>query len=135
MMKKAWPTTVAAGQLLCFDDEIILAIDSQPTSYPLDPTTAVFLTYQGFKGEPLAPRTRASGTDNFIQINDGPTYQFAVLTEQAQQTLRTELHHWYLRRVKVKEHRRDGPTFLLYRDLSYEQIQEYKREFGVSLYG
>lgn len=133
--RSAWPTVVKAGQLLCFDEALMLSIDKRQIHYPLDSATAVLLTYQGFKGEYLAPRTRASGTDNFIQIDDGQAYQFAVLTEQAQQQLRTELHRWYLRKVKVKEYRQDGPTFLLHRDLSYEQIQGYKREFGVGLYG
>ncbi len=113
----------------------MLTVNGQHNRFSLDASTQVRLSYQGFKNEQLAPRIWASGVDNFIRINGGETYCFAVPTERVQTSLRAELRRWYLGNVAVKEHRRDGPTFLLHRDLSYEQIQAYKKEFGVELYG
>lgn len=137
LIRRRWPDPIILeqGYLTTALNGVTLTVGGQETTFPLLPATSVKLTYQGFKGEQLAPRIWASGIDNFIQFNDGETYRFEVLTEQAQANLRNELRRWYLLKVKLKEHRRDGPTFLLHRDLSYEQIQAYKQEFGVGLYG
>lgn len=137
LIRKRWPDPeiLAAGYLTTAIDSVTLTIGGQGITFPLQASTAVRITYQGFKGEQLAPRIRATGIDNFIQIDGGETYRFEMPTEQAAANLRNELRRWYLLKVKVKEHRRDGPTSLLHRDLSYEQIQAYKQEFGVSLYG
>jgi hypothetical protein len=129
------PTETEVGSLTTAARQVVLCVDGRETSYALDASLRVILTYQGFRNEHLAPRIRASGIDNFIQLNEGEFYRFEVLTEQAQENLRRELRRWYHLKVKIKEHRRDGLTFLLHRDLSYEQIQAYKQEFGVSLYG
>lgn len=126
---------VELGHLTSGEEELTLSIDGQETRFPLDTLTSVELTYRGFKNEALTHRIRATGLDNFIQMNGGETYRFEVLTEWAQENLRVELRRWYLRKVSVKEHRQGGPTFLLHRNLSYEQIQAYKQEFGVNLYG
>jgi len=48
--------------------------------------------------------------------------------------LQALLRSWYHRRISIKEYCQDSRTFLLGRNLSYEQIQAYKQEFGVSLY-
>ncbi len=136
-IKKRWPSPrmVAEGALSSKSHELQLLIHDKQQVFQIDETLQITITYQGFRGEQLAPRIWASGFDNFIQFNDGETYRFEMPTEQAQENLRGELRRWYLLKVRLKEHRRDGPTFLLHRDLSYEQIQAYKQEFGVSLYG
>jgi hypothetical protein len=126
---------VEIGHVTADEEALTLRVDGQQSRFLLDASTLVELTYRGFKNEALTTRISATGIDNFIQINRGETYRFEVLTEPAQENLRVALRHWYQRKVAVKEHRQDGPTFLLHRNLSYEQIQAYKREFGVNLYG
>ncbi|MDO7849125.1 hypothetical protein Q5H92_22370 [Hymenobacter sp. M29] len=136
-IRKNWPDRfiTAEGHLLSTGKELLLNIGQQRITFPLNAATTVEITYRGFKGEHLTNRITASGIDNFIQFNEGEVYRFEVLTAQAQETLRNEVRRWYHLKVQVKEWRRDGPTFLLHRDLSYEQIQAYKQEFGVGLYG
>jgi hypothetical protein len=129
------PNQIELGYLTSCEDALTLTIGGTEVYFPLDTSTVIELTYRGFKNEALTPRIRATGIDNFIQINGGETYRFEILTELAQENLRVELRRWYLRKVVVKEHRQDGRTFLLHRNLSYEQIQAYKQEFGVNLYG
>lgn len=136
-LKNSWPDwfILAEGYLLSTSDTLVLAIGEQEEAFPINALTSVEITYRGFKRERPTNRIRAGGIDNFIQVNGGETYRFEMLTEQARENLRQELRRWYLLKVKLKEHHQDGPTFLLHRGLSYEQIQAYKQEFGVSLYG
>lgn len=133
--KERGPYFAEIGQLVSSIGELTLTVEGHETSFGLHPATRVMLTYRGFKNEALTTHIWATGIDNFIQIDGGETYRFEMPTEQAQEALRQELRRWYHLNVKVKEQRQDGPTFLLHRGLSYEQIQAYKQEFGVSLYG
>jgi len=133
--KERGPGFAEIGQLVSSTDELTLTVEEYETSFALHPATQVMLTHRGFKDEVLTTRIWATGIDNFIQIDGGETYRFEMPTEQAQEALRRELRRWYHLKVKVKEQRQDGPTFLLHRGLSYEQIQAYKQEFGVGLYG
>ena len=137
LIKRSWPARfiLKEGYLVGTIDSIMVSIGGRESFFPIDAFTAVEITYRGFKDERLTQRISASGFDNFIRLNSGETYRFEVLSEQAQENLRNELRRWYLLKVKVKEYRQDGPTFLLHRNLSYEQIQAYKQEFGVNLYG
>ena len=136
LFKKCWPAKfiLEEGYLTSSDDALAFRIGEQEILLPLNATTTVELTYQGFEGERLTTRIRASGVDTFIQLNGGKTYRFEMPSEGQQELLRNELRRWYHLKVRVKEHRSDGLTFLLHRDLSYEQIQSYKQEFGVSLH-
>lgn len=95
--------------------------------------THVTIRYEGYAGE-LVGRTNLSGIENFISLNKGPNLRFWVPDEWVTLDLQTILRSWYLRKVPLREYCMDSRTFLLTRDLSYEQIQIYKREFGVSLY-
>jgi hypothetical protein len=133
--KERGPYFTEIGQLASSIDELMLTVEGHDTSFGLHPATQVMLTYRGFNNEVLTTRIRTTGIDNFIQINRGETYRFEMPSEQAQEALRRELRRWYHLKVKVKEQRQDGPTFLLHRGLSYEQIQAYKQGFGVGLYG
>lgn len=129
------PHLVEVGQLTSSEDQLMLTLRTQQRAFALNSTTRVHIDYRGYRNECITHRIRATGIDNFIRINDSRNFRFEMPTEEAQEDLRTELRRWYLRRVHLKENRQDGPTFLLHRNLSYEQIQDYKREFGVSLYG
>jgi hypothetical protein len=122
------------GQLLFFADKLVLLEGARQTTFPLAPTTHITVRYQGYKGERLGPRAYASGHDNTITLATGPAYHFAIGNEAMQNTLRTELKNWYLRQVTLKEYRLGSRTLLLQPALTYEQLQRYKQELGVSLY-
>ena len=114
---------------------LFLCLDGIETAHALDARLRLKLEYHGYKGESLGSRHPAPGDLNFIQIEGGERLAFEVPDKHREQLLRQELRRWYHLDVKLKEYRQHSPTFLLHRNLSYEQIQAYKREFGVSLYG
>lgn len=128
-------TTVRpVGRLLFFSDKLVLLEGDRQTTFPLASTTQITLRYQGYQGERLGPRAYASGHGNTIQLAAGPTYHFAIGNEAMQNTLRAEFKNWYLRQVNLKEYRLGSRTLLLHSALTYEQLQRYKQELGVSLY-
>ena len=132
-----WPATTMhpAGRLLFFADKLVLVAGTRQMAFPLLPATRIIIHYRGYANERLGPRAYASGHDNSIQLADGPVYHFTVANEAAQSTLRAELKNWYLRRVGLQEYRLGNRTLLLYAALTYEQLQRYKQELGVALYG
>ena len=127
-------TVQPVGRLLFFADKLVLLEGARQTTFPLAPTTQITIRYQGYKGERLGPRAYASGHGNTIILATGPAYHFAIGNEATQNTLRTELKNWYLRQVTLKEYRLGSRTLLLHPALTYEQLQRYKQELGVSLY-
>ncbi|MGI4761734.1 MAG: hypothetical protein ACRYF0_13575 [Janthinobacterium lividum] len=120
--------------MLFFEDKLVMRMDEAEQQWPLLASTRVSLRYQGFRHESLGGRMHASGIDNFIQVDDGPEYAFAVPNEAIQATLRRELRHWYERKVQLREFRWGNRTIFLYKEPSYEQLQAFKKEFGISLY-
>jgi hypothetical protein len=131
-----WPTAKAtpAGRLLFFSDKLTVRTGSEELTIALLPATTIIVTYQGYANERLGAKAYASGYNNYIQLNDGPRHAFMVANEATQNTLKSELRHWYLRKVKLKEYRQGSRTILLLPTPSYEQLQQLKHELGVSLY-
>lgn len=130
------PDSIPIGWLRCYPNRlaVVAANGAESASYVLDPSTSVTINYRGFENEQLTPRIRATGYDNFISFNDGPSYAFHIPDELTQEYLRTELRNWHLHKVQLKEYRRGGRTLLLYKEPTYEQLQQFKSELGVSLY-
>lgn len=93
----------------------------------------VAIWYNGYEGEMIG-RTVLSGYENFISVGKGPRYRFWTPSPDEAIGLRAVLRAWYHRRIRLKEYCHDSRTFLLERDLSYEQIQAYKQKFGVGLF-
>jgi hypothetical protein len=131
-----WPTAKAApvGRLLFFSDKLVVQTGAEQLMVALAPTTSVIVNYQGYANERLGSKSYASGYNNYIQLNDGPKYAFVIANEATQNTLKGELRHWYLRKVKLKEYRQGSRTILLLTTPTYEQLQQLKHELGVSLY-
>ena len=126
---------VVVGTLAIQPNELLVQRENQlPQRFSLwQNAPRLVIHYEGYCGERLG-RTTFSGVENFISLNDGPLLRFWVPDETVTLDLQTILRSWYLRKLPVKEYCQDSRTFLLTRDLSYEQIQIYKREFGVTLY-
>lgn len=122
------------GQLLSFDDELVLQTQRGEQRFPLTAATVIKLTYRGYKNDYLAPRIYADGLRNFIQLNGGEEYQFVMPNEREQEQLRRELRRWYIHKVALREYRYQNRTFLLYADPSYEQSREFQQEFKIKLY-
>lgn len=131
-----WPTAKAApvGHLLFFSDKLVVRTGSEQLTVALVPTTSITVNYQGYANERLGGKAYASGYNNYIQLDDGPKYAFMIANEATQNTLKGELRHWYLRKVKLKEYRQGSRTILLLATPTYEHLQQLKHELGVSLY-
>ncbi|MGI4872303.1 MAG: hypothetical protein ACRYFX_14140 [Janthinobacterium lividum] len=125
---------LATGYLLFFENRVEVRVSGNSQQWLLDSTTRVSLRYQGFRREHLGGRMWATGTNNFLTLPDGAEHAFYVADAAVQTALRRELRHWYQRKVQLKEYRWGSRTILLYKNPSYEQLQEFKREFGISLY-
>jgi hypothetical protein len=131
-----WPTakTSPVGRLLFFPDKLVVQTGAEQLAVALLPATTIIITYQGYANERLGGKLYASGYTNYIQLNDGPKYAFMVANEATQNTLKGELRHWYLRKVRLKEYRQGSRTILLLKTPTYEQLQQLKAELGVLLY-
>lgn len=125
---------IETGQLLVTGDTLTVKYDElEDRLFPLTPAFQVQLTYEGFLGEKLSRHHSAGGIDNWLVLG-GQKYRFRVLSAGEADDIRTALRRWYHTKVQLREYRNDSRTFLLTSDLSYKQIQAYKKELGVSLY-
>ena len=123
------------GTLTLKSNELVLRLgqdaDQQLDLGPAGPP--IIIRYEGYAGEQVG-RVSFEGTENFISIDNSPLHRFWIPDDSVTMGLQALLSSWYARKIPVKEYCQDSRTFLLERNLSYEQIQAYKREFGVSLY-
>ena len=131
-----WPTakTTPVGRLLFFSNKLLVQTGAEQVTIALLPATTITVHYQGYANERLGSKLYASGYNNYIQLNDGPKYAFMIANAATQDTLKGELRHWYLRKVRLKEYRQGSRTILLLATPTYEQLQQLQHELGVSLY-
>jgi|GEM_PF-4968092 len=123
------------GTLALWPEEVAISNDSQGSQrIRLMPgATPVVIDYHGYQNERIG-RNSLEGYNNFITIDHQHTYRFWAFDASVVTGLQNVLRSWYAHHIPVKEYCQDSRTFLLERDLSYEQIQAYKKEFGVSLF-
>lgn len=135
------PVTSPLGALVLTPDMAYREIGGQWQQQPLPARAPVRVEHNGYSPDAYYQSAAASLWStpqrellNRIQVGSWPADGVIVRGRAEQQRLIALLQSWYERRVPVREWFRGQRTFLLNPTMRYEEIQAFKRQYGVSLY-
>lgn len=135
------PVVAPLGVLVLSADAAYRETGGQWQQQPLPARAPVRVEHNGYSPEPYYQPTPASLWSkpkrellNRIQVGQWPADGVIVRGAAEQQRLVALLRCWYERGVPVREWVRGQRTFLLNPGMSYDEIQAFKRRYGVSLY-
>jgi hypothetical protein len=122
------------GQLRLGPTRLEVVGPAGPQAWDLGPHSRLELKYGGYRGLHRG-RVEIDGTTNYLRLDDQEPLQFLLSDHRALEQLRWMLQAWYEQGVPVREYHFTDRTFLLNPHMSYEEIQAFKKKYGVELYG
>ncbi len=125
-------TRIVDTSLIIDNETINISDNLVPLKISINEIQNLKISYQGYNGYRVG-REVSYGDNNrisFIYANNVYEYQFDLDSEEMMCNLTSILLYWYEAGYKFKEYKNGQRSFLFRNELSYQEVQELKKQYN-----